>query len=103
MCDSIKNKKRNLRRRFTCVNSREYATNVVRTATRVEIVKKENKTGTLHNARKMYKYLKIFSSRVNTINNERTVTGRVTNNGSARRKSKVAKNNKRKNRILLKR
>ena len=86
MCDSIKNKKRNIRRRFTCVNLRECATNVVRTATRVDIVQRENKTGTLHTARKMYKYLNIFSSRINTSNDERNVIGRVTNNGSAGRK-----------------
>ena len=68
MHDTIKNKKINHRRRFTCVNSRELSTTVVRMYTRVYITKRQNKTSTICIEINTDIKLEDFSKRINIIN-----------------------------------
>ena len=103
MRDPIKAKKKNQRRRYTYVKSREYATTVVNMGTQVEIVQSERTKITVLNEKNMVMSLKTVTARRNLANNERTVTRRVTNKRSAGRNKNLTKKNKRKRLTLLKR
>ena len=86
MCDPIKMKETNHRSRYAYVKSMERAKTVVNMVTRVEIVRRENKTSTVRTITNMDTLLNNVTSRRIMGKNTCTVTRRVVKKRSDGRK-----------------
>ena len=102
MRDPIKPKGENQRRRYTYVKSRESATAVINMGTRVDILRRENKTSPVSTAKVMNTPLNNVTARRSEGKNARTVTRRATKKRCAGRNKNKMNKNKSKRPISLK-
>ena len=102
MRDPIKPKGENQRRRYTYVKSRESATDVINMGTRVDILRRENKTSPVSTAKVMNTPLNNVTARRSEGKNARTVTRRATKKRCAGRNKNKMNKNKSKRPISLK-
>ena len=103
MCDPIKTKEKNQRRRYTYVKSRERATTEVNMGTRVDIVWKEKRTITVRTGKRMDTPLKNVKERISLANSACSVIRRVTKKRSAGRNKNIRNKNKSRRLMTLKR
>ena len=89
MCDQIKLKKNNHRRRYTCVKSRERAITVVNMVPRVENILREKNTSTVRTTKNTDKLLNNVTARIIIGKNAGNVTIRVTKKSSSGRNKNI--------------
>ena len=103
MCDPIKTKEKNQRRRYTYVKSRERATTKINMGTRVNIVSKEKRTITVRTGKRMDTPLKNVKERISLASSACSVIRRVTKKRSAGRNKNIRNKNKSRRLVTMKR